>query len=132
MKKIVAVLVLLAFAVPCVFAARLSSLETFNIVLNAKSAEAVGTAIVEGCKASRKWTVTKKTGTEVIATFNDRQYTIVVSIVYNREGYTISHKSSVNLNYDERKKQIHPSYSRWVGNLSSAIQNKFYAQNSGE
>jgi len=130
MKKLLAVLVLLVFAVPFVFAARLVSLETFNIKLDAKNADAVGTAIVEGCKAARKWTVNKKTATEVIATFSDRQFVIVVSITYNKEGYTITHKSSENLNYDAKKKQIHPSYSRWVGNLSTAIQNKFYTAQS--
>ena len=45
-----------------------------------------------------------------------------VDIHFDTESISISYKSSVNLNYNAGRNEIHPNYNSWITNLLSDIQ----------
>jgi len=47
------------------------------------------------------------------------KHTVVVSIPYTANSYSINYKSSVNMEYKGNK--IHPNYNNWVHNLDQTI-----------
>ncbi len=58
-----------------------------------------------------------------------RDHQATVEIPYSARSYSIRHKSSENLDYDNG--EIHRNYNRWVMNLSSAIQQQLSAEAYG-
>jgi hypothetical protein len=45
-----------------------------------------------------------------------------VDVYFDTKSYSISHKSSQNLNYNAGRNEIHPNYNSWIRNLESEIQ----------
>ncbi|MDR3112787.1 MAG: hypothetical protein LBU09_00240 [Endomicrobium sp.] len=121
MKKILAVFMLFILAAPLAFAARLVTPETVDVTLSAENDDVVGKAIWDAC-SRRKWTPVKKGSNEIVATLNNRQYTVVVSIAYSKDGYSIAYRDSVNMNYNARRHLIHSTYLRWIAILDNDIQ----------
>lgn len=84
------------------------------------------------------WRVEPGEPGHIIATLVVRnQHTSVVDIAYSQKSYSITYKSSINLDYGEHSstpiigkngqltnndtKVIHPNYNKWVGYLNEAI-----------
>jgi hypothetical protein len=123
MKKILMVLALFVLAVPIVFAAYLVTPETLDVTLSARSDEEVEGAIIRACER-RKWIPSQRMDNEIVATLYNRQHTVVVSIAYSKDGYSIAYKDSVNMNYNARRHLIHSAYLRWIEILNNDIQNQ--------
>ncbi len=69
------------------------------------------------------WQMTPKGRGNMEAVINVRnKHHASVGITYDLKTYNISYLSSVNLNYSEADKTIHPNYNSWVQNLDKAIQ----------
>lgn len=49
-----------------------------------------------------------------------------VKITYSQKEYSITYKSSDNLNYDAQSNTIHRNYNSWVDNLNNSIQSQFF------
>ena len=47
------------------------------------------------------------------------KHTVVVSIPYDTQHFSINYKDSINMNYNEGK--IHPNYNKWVADLEQAL-----------
>jgi hypothetical protein len=50
-----------------------------------------------------------------------RTHTAVVDITYDTKAFSITYKSSINLNYQPENKTIHSNYNGWIKNLEKAI-----------
>ncbi|MFY9317170.1 MAG: hypothetical protein WAO95_16630 [Burkholderiales bacterium] len=50
-----------------------------------------------------------------------RKHTAVVDITYDTKGFSITYKSSINLDYKPETKTIHSNYNGWIKNLEKAI-----------
>ena len=50
-----------------------------------------------------------------------RTHTAVVEIVYDLKTFSITYKSSINLDYSDSDKTIHSNYNGWIQNLEKAI-----------
>ena len=50
-----------------------------------------------------------------------RTHTAVVDISYDTKAFSITYKSSINLDYDPKDKTIHSNYNGWIRNLEKAI-----------
>lgn len=55
----------------------------------------------------------------LVATISRQSHTATVDIKYSTKGYSITHKNSVDLNYDGTN--IHKRYNTWVNNLDRRI-----------
>lgn len=92
----------------------------------ALTADQVKNAIVAGATA-RGWQTTKGTkGDELQATLHVRgKHTVVVTITYSAQAYSIQYQSSTNMKYshaaDTNVRVIHPFYNRWVSELREGI-----------
>ncbi|MSR23503.1 MAG: hypothetical protein EXR96_00205 [Nitrospiraceae bacterium] len=84
------------------------------------SLEQVRKAIVEA-GGSLKWDMTDVQPGHLVGTLNLRSHQAVVDIKYNTKKYSITYKSSMNLNYDAEAKTIHSNYLSWIKNLDAAI-----------
>ena len=123
MKKILAVLMLLVFAVPAVFAAKAVIAETINVTLSAQSDEAVSRAILNACKV-RRWTAEIRPNNEIVATIRSKGYMVSVNISYSQNGYSMAYRDSIGMRYNSRRNSIHPTYLRWTTTLSNEIKNQ--------
>jgi opacity protein-like surface antigen len=123
MKKLLTAVILSSVMASSAFAASAVRAETVSIGLSAQSDEAVGKLIFDACKA-RKWVPVKQSDNEIIATLNARSYTLVISIKYSKDGYSIAYKDSRNMSYNARRNTIHSTYIRLIKNLNRDIQNK--------
>lgn len=110
------------------------------------TADQVRSAITTAA-AANQWEISKdSTGDVVLATLFVRgKHTVVVSIPYAQDKFSINYQSSINMNYELSKRTsssypgtfngnasiknlpdgtpvIHPFYNKWVGILLSAIQ----------
>jgi hypothetical protein len=69
------------------------------------------------------WQMTPKGPGRMEGVINVRnKHHATVGITYDMKAYNITYLSSVNLNYSEADKTIHPNYNSWVMNLDKAIQ----------
>ncbi len=50
-----------------------------------------------------------------------RTHTAVVDIAYDTKSFSITYKSSINLDYRESDKTIHSNYNGWIQNLEKGI-----------
>ena len=50
-----------------------------------------------------------------------RTHTAVVDITYDTKAFSITYKSSINLDYKTETKTIHSNYNGWIKNLEKAI-----------
>jgi len=79
----------------------------------------VATHIMAGGK-ERGWYMTRVKPGLIRGSIEVRQHYASVDINYSSKGYSISYRSSRNLEYENG--QIHRNYNRWVMNLSESIQ----------
>ncbi len=51
------------------------------------------------------------------------KHQVTIEVLYDAAGYDINYVKSSNLNYEEQdgKRRIHPTYNRWIKNLSKQI-----------
>jgi hypothetical protein len=73
---------------------------------------------------SSGWALAKTGDAQFEATLVVRgKHTVVVSIPFSPEKFSVLYTSSTNMKYDARggKPVIHPNYNVWTGNLVSAI-----------
>ncbi len=71
--------------------------------------------------ASLGWRITKVDENTLLGTLNLRSHTAVVTIKYSAKDYSITYKSSINLNYNEEQNKIHSNYNGWISNLEKGI-----------
>ncbi len=89
------------------------------------SLDDVQRAIIKGCMAKR-WTPTRESDGKISASILVRsRHFAEVEIVFTDRRYSITYKSSRNLDYNEKNRKIHRNYNKWVANLSASIQQQF-------
>lgn len=69
--------------------------------------------------AALGWQMKEEGAGKISATLLVRKHTAVIEIPYSPTGYSITYKSSVNL--DEGDGQIHKNYNGWIQNLTRGI-----------
>ena len=78
---------------------------------------------------ARGWVITPLEAGHLLGVLNVRRHTAEVDIHFDAERYSITYRSSSNLDYKEGK--IHPKYNAWIRNLnndiSSALLHEVYA-----
>ena len=67
------------------------------------------------------WNVKEKSPGHLVGTLHLRTHTAVVDIPYSTETYSITYKSSSNLQHDPEDGTIHSNYNGWIENLDKAI-----------
>ncbi|MDR1489359.1 MAG: hypothetical protein LBS65_02575 [Desulfovibrio sp.] len=87
---------------------------------NNLSKEAVARAITQG-GAAQGWSMVRLNDNTIEGTLLQRQHTVVVTIPFTANSYSIIYKSSGNMKADPGTGEIHRSYNRWVRNLQKAI-----------
>jgi len=94
--------------------------------------EEVKKVIISGCRA-RGWTpVLGQSGNIITASLSVRsKHFAEVDISYSEKAYSITYKSSRDLDYDEKKQKIHRNYNKWVTMLSDTIQREFGVSRQG-
>ena len=88
------------------------------------TAKAVHDAIIAG-GSTHSWKVVGDKPGLLTLEADSRDHQAVVDVAYDTTGYTITYKSSNNLNYEhgEKKTTIHPKYNQWIENLNTSIHN---------
>lgn len=82
--------------------------------------QAVSQAIVRA-GARRGWSVVQVRPGVLVATLNIRSHQAVVDIVHTTTVFSITYKSSVNLQYNASRQLIHRNYNSWITNLRGDI-----------
>jgi len=67
------------------------------------------------------WKITKIDKNTLLGTLHLRSHTAVVTIKYSAKDYSITYKSSINLNYNKEQNHIHSNYNGWISNLEKGI-----------
>lgn len=122
MKKVLALMFSVLFFTTSAFAAKAVRVEPLQMQLSLKSVKAVEAAIMQGC-VDRGWVPAKMSDNKIQATLNVRVHQLTVDINYSEKGYTIEYVSSKNMQYNQKRKTIHPKYNNWIANLNKSIQN---------
>jgi hypothetical protein len=79
-------------------------------------------AIIRG-GSKRGWTFQEEAPGHLIGSVAVRnKHSATVDILFDTKNFTISYKSSLNLNYYAKRKEIHPKYNTWVRFLQDDIQ----------
>ena len=73
------------------------------------------------------WNVKEESPGHLVGTLHLRTHTAVVDIPYSTETYSITYKSSSNLQHDPEDGTIHSNYNGWIENLDMAIKNQLAA-----
>ena len=90
------------------------------------SFDEVQRAIIKGCTA-KGWTPTLDGEGQILASILVRsRHFAEVEIQFSDRSYSITYKSSRNLDYNEKNRKIHRNYNKWVANLSASIQRQFH------
>lgn len=93
-----------------------------NVDGSSPGMEDVRHAIVAGCK-ERKWNpVVDENGNITCSILVRSRHFAEVEIPYAEDKFSIIHKDSCELNYNEKRQRIHRNYNKWVFNLSDSIQ----------
>lgn len=71
------------------------------------------------------WQMKAKKSGHIVGTLFLREHVAVVDIKYTKKSYSITYKSSQNLNYDGIN--IHKNYNSWVKNLNRQIQAQLFS-----
>lgn len=82
------------------------------------SADQVRSAIIRA-GAALGWQMKDEGAGKLVGTLQLRDHTAVVDIPYTASSYSITYRSSVNL--QERGGQIHRNYNGWIQNLTRGI-----------
>ena len=97
------------FAQPSTATSQLSLQDTKNAIISA------GTF--------RGWEFEEVGPGQLVGKVNVRnKHFATVDVTFDTETFSITYKSSQNLNYDADRSEIHPNYNKWVQNLQSDIQ----------
>lgn len=87
--------------------------------------EEVKQAVIAGCH-KRGWTPVISGANQITASILVRsKHFAEVEISYSEADYSITYKSSKNLDYNEKRQRIHRNYNSWISKLSSSIQREF-------
>jgi len=79
-------------------------------------------AIIRG-GSKRNWTFEDAGPGHLIGNVAVRnKHFATVDVYFDTESFSISHKSSTNLNYNAGRGEIHPNYNSWIMNLQNDIQ----------
>ena len=118
--------VLLAFSVGCRKTAVTPSGNSAAALLHENfTAKDMREAILKGC-ANKNWRAADAGADTIEASLTMRsKHTVVVSIPYTAESYSINYKSSINMkskDKDDGTLAISGHYNKWVNNLDQAIQ----------
>lgn len=99
-----------------------------NSIPGKQTLKSIEAAIIKA-STERGWIPEKQPNTNIIeCTLLVRKHSLVIDIAYSLNGYTMTYKSSSNLNYDPAKNTIHSKYDNWTNNLNIDIQ-KALAEN---
>lgn len=90
-------------------------------------AEQVRSAIMRA-GAALGWVIKDNGPNALVGTLNLRKHTAVVDIPYSATSYSITYRSSINLN--EKDGKIHKNYNGWIQNLSNGIDVQLKLANS--
>ncbi len=72
--------------------------------------------------SKRNWVFQRVDTGHLVATNTVRgKHTAVVDVTFDNTAFSITFKSSSNLNHDASSNQIHPNYNHWVTNLEKDI-----------
>jgi hypothetical protein len=85
-----------------------------------KSAAQVETGILTGCK-DRGWICSKVSDGLIEALLQKGRHSLTVNIPYEKGGYKIIYKDSINLDYSAKKHTIHKAYYKWIIYLNKSI-----------
>ncbi|MEL6476510.1 MAG: hypothetical protein AAFR17_04220 [Pseudomonadota bacterium] len=73
--------------------------------------------------ANRGWVFNREAPGHLIGNINVRgKHFAEIDVFFDREQFSILHKSSRNLNYDPAANVIHPNYNSWVTLLEQDVQ----------
>ncbi len=87
-------------------------------------------AIIRG-GAKRGWTFQEEEPGHLIGDVAVRnKHFATVDIYFDTESFSISYKSSQNLNYNAGRNKIHPNYNSWIQNLQGEIQAEITQMNA--
>jgi len=79
-------------------------------------------AIIRG-GSKRTWTFQEEGPGHLVGNVAVRnKHFATVDVLFDTESFTISYKSSQNLNYNASRKEIHPNYNAWIQILQDEIQ----------
>lgn len=84
--------------------------------------------IVRRAGARRGWSIALVRPGMLVGTLNIRSHQVVVDIVHDTSMYSITYKSSVNMQYNAARNAIHRNYNAWVRNLRDDIQREVSMQ----
>ena len=71
----------------------------------------------------RNWVFERIDTGHLVGTVDVRgKHTAVVDVKFTNTNFSITYKSSKNLNHDASRGEIHPNYNHWVRNLRKDIQ----------
>jgi len=94
------------------------------------TADRVKQAITEAAASTKyKWTIANGDNGALIATTLVRgKHTVAVNVIYSATQYSITYRSSENMNFDMDKgvAKIHPYYNTWVQQFVDAINAKLH------
>ena len=95
------------------------NLPTVLVVSKTVSAEQVKQAIVIAATSKGWTTATDKNGAIIATLIVRNKHTIVVTIPFAEDKFSVLYRDSSNMNYSNGV--IHPHYNSWVQNLLTAI-----------
>lgn len=88
-------------------------------------------AIVRG-GAERGWTFEEAGPGHLIGNVAVRnKHFATVDVTFDTESFSITYKSSQNLNYNADRGEIHPNYNSWIQNLQGDIQAEITRMKTG-
>ena len=68
------------------------------------------------------WKMTPKGPGNVEGVLDIRKHQAIIDITYDTKTYSVTYRTSTNLDYNEANKTIHSNYNGWIQNLDRAIQ----------
>lgn len=82
-------------------------------------------AIISAATASTPaWNMQVVKPGHIVATLHVRGHMAAVDIVYTTQSYSITHKESTNLKYNDTQGTIHANYNGWIQRLDSNIRGR--------
>lgn len=96
--------------------------QAVSATANPLTADAMRQAIIAGGSTHRWKPVSDQPGLLTLEA-DSGQHQVVVDVAYDAQGWQITYKSSVNMNYEQtdKKTSIHPKYNKWVEELNGDI-----------
>jgi len=96
------------------------NIENMPIEISGKHSSKDIITAIKRAGAGLGWIIKSKKPGHIVATLFLRKHVAIVDIKYTKKSYSITYKSSQNLNYDGTN--IHKNYNSWVQNLNRQIQ----------